>query len=133
MTSILLCHWWKFWSRDLSWRFSKFYIYEFSYNFNTVLYQFLKIGTSDITFMGHDRELKWLAFSLYRLSFFLYSPFNSFATIMFSVSRLWKSVEVYNLPITREVFDFPSSTELTDFLLLDSPQNHMHFRNHFPF
>ena len=74
--SILLCHWWKFWSRDLSLRFSKFYIYEFSYNFNTVLYQFLETGTSDKTFMGRDQELKRLAFSLYPLSFFLYCPFK---------------------------------------------------------
>jgi len=28
----------------------------------TVVNQFLEIGTSDITFMGRDRELKWLAF-----------------------------------------------------------------------
>jgi len=28
--------------------------------------------------MGRDRELKWLAFSLYPLSFFLYSPFKGF-------------------------------------------------------
>ena len=27
--------------------------------------------------MGRDQELKWLAFSLYPLSFFLYSPFKS--------------------------------------------------------
>ena len=46
------------------------------YNFNTVLYQFLETGTSDKTFMGDDQELKWLAFSLYPLSFFLYIPFN---------------------------------------------------------
>ena len=26
--------------------------------------------------MGRDRELKWLAFSLYPISFFLYSPFK---------------------------------------------------------
>ena len=26
--------------------------------------------------MGHDQELKWLAFSLYQLSFFLYSPWK---------------------------------------------------------
>ena len=48
------------------------------YKFDKVVNQFLEIGTSDITFMGRDREreLKWLAFSLYPLSFFLYSPFN---------------------------------------------------------
>ena len=49
---------------------------EFLYNFDTVLYQFLEIGTSDITFMGCDQELKWLAFSLYPLSLFLYSLFK---------------------------------------------------------
>ena len=34
------------------------YIYEFSYKFDTVLYQFFEIGTSDITFMSRDQELK---------------------------------------------------------------------------
>ena len=29
-----------------------------------------------MTFMGRDKKLKWLAFSLYPLSFFLYSPFK---------------------------------------------------------
>ena len=42
----------------------KLFIYEFSYTFDIVLYQFLEKGTSDITFMGRDQELKWLAFSL---------------------------------------------------------------------
>ena len=32
------------------------------------------------TFMGRNQELKWLAFSIYSLSFFLYSPFNIFCT-----------------------------------------------------
>ena len=41
-----------------------------------VLYQFLETGTSDKTFMGQDQELKWLAFCLYPLLFFLYSPFK---------------------------------------------------------
>ena len=48
--------------------------FKLSYNFNTVLYQFLETGTSDKTCMGRDQELKWLAFSLYPISFFLYSP-----------------------------------------------------------
>ena len=47
-----------FWSRDLSLKFSKFYIYELSYDFNTVLYQFLEIVISDKTVMGRDQELK---------------------------------------------------------------------------
>ena len=29
-----------------------------SYKFDTVLYQFLEKGTSDITFMGCDQDLK---------------------------------------------------------------------------
>ena len=33
--------------------------------------------------MGRDQELKWLAFSLYPLSIFLYSPFNK------CLFRLW--------------------------------------------
>ena len=54
------------------------HIYEFLYKFDTVLYQFLETGTSDITFMGRDQELKLIAFSLYHLSFFLYTPFKSY-------------------------------------------------------
>ena len=34
------------------------HLYEFSNKFDTVLYQFLEKGTSDITFMGCDQELK---------------------------------------------------------------------------
>ena len=34
------------------------HIFEFSYKFDKVLYQFLETGTSDITFMGRDQELK---------------------------------------------------------------------------
>ena len=60
-------------------------VYELSYNFNTVLYQFLEIGTSDITFMGHDQELKWLAFSLY-------TPFRFSFTVPLS---LYKNIENY--------------------------------------
>ena len=37
---------------------TKLYIYEFLYKFDTVLYQFLETETLDITFMGHDQELK---------------------------------------------------------------------------
>ena len=46
------------------------------YKFDTVLYQFLETRTSDIIFLGRNQELMWLAFSLYPLSFFLYSPFK---------------------------------------------------------
>ena len=35
--------------------------------------------------MGRDQELKWLAFSLYPLSFFLYSPFK----LVFRFKQLW--------------------------------------------
>ena len=41
------------------------YIYEFLYKFDTILYQFHETGRSDITFMGRDQELKWLAYAAY--------------------------------------------------------------------
>ena len=63
--------------QDIHFSFSFYYIYEFSYKFDTVFfYQFLETGTSDITFMGRNQELKRVAFSLYPLLFFLYSPFK---------------------------------------------------------
>ena len=43
----------------------------------TQFYQFLETGTSDRTLMGLDQLLKSLGFSLYPLSFFLYSPFKT--------------------------------------------------------
>ena len=52
------------------------YIYEFSKIFVTILYQFLKTGTSDITIMGRDQEVKRLAFSLYPLHFPFIVPLN---------------------------------------------------------
>ena len=54
----------------------KLYIYEFSYNFDTVLYQFLETGTSDRCFIV--QRLRFSDFSLYHLSFFLYNPFKDF-------------------------------------------------------
>jgi len=63
VTTLLYYHWWEFWWRTYIWIFV----------FDTVLYQFLETGTSDITFMGRNQELKWLAFSLYFLPFFLYT------------------------------------------------------------
>ena len=56
--------------------YTKFYIYRFSYKFDTVLYQFLETGTWDRTLMGLHQLLKCLGFSLYPFSFFLYSPFK---------------------------------------------------------
>ena len=34
--------------------YRKFYIHEFSYNFDTVLYQFLEIGTSDVLYVSFN-------------------------------------------------------------------------------
>ena len=42
----------------------------------TVLYKFLKTGTSDRTLVGLCQLVKCLGFSLDPLSFFLYSPFT---------------------------------------------------------
>ena len=53
------------------------HIYTFWYNFDTVLYQFLETGTSDRTFVCLNQLLRFSGFSLYPLSFFLYSPFNT--------------------------------------------------------
>ena len=44
--------------------------------FDTVLYQFLETGTSDRRLIGIFQNLRFSGFSLYPLSFFLYSPFN---------------------------------------------------------
>ena len=52
------------------------FIHNFSHKFYTVLYQFLETGKSDRTLMGLDQLIKCLGFSLYPVSFFLYSPFN---------------------------------------------------------
>jgi len=50
------------------------YKYEFWYNFDTVLYQFLETGSSDWTNIDQDQRLKFLGFILYPLSFKLSSP-----------------------------------------------------------
>jgi len=52
------------------------HIYVFWYNFDTVLYQFLETGTSDRTLICLNQLLRFSDFSLYPLSFFLYSPFK---------------------------------------------------------
>ena len=48
----------------------------FWYNFDTVLCQFLETGTSDRCLIGIVQLLRFSGFSLYPLSFFLYSPFK---------------------------------------------------------
>jgi len=47
------------------------HVYEFSYKFDTVLYQFLETGSSDKYTV---QRLRFSGFILYPLSFFLYSP-----------------------------------------------------------
>ena len=54
----------------------KLFIEKFWYNFGTVLYQFSETRTSDRTLILLDQLLKFLGFSIYPLSFFLYSPFK---------------------------------------------------------
>ena len=61
------------------------YIYWYCNNFDTVLYQFFETGTSDRTLIGLDQLLKFLGFSLYHLSFFLYSPFKFYFQLWFSL------------------------------------------------
>ena len=74
VTSILHCHWGEFRSHDLSFRFLKFYIFDYFYKFDTVLYQFLE--ASNITLMGLNQLLRYLGFTLYPLLFFHYIPFK---------------------------------------------------------
>jgi len=57
------------------WRIS--YIYTFWFNFDTALCQDLETGTSDRCLMGIVQLLRFLGFSLYLLSFSLYSPFKT--------------------------------------------------------
>ena len=66
------------------------YIYTFWYNFDTVLHQFLESGTSDRCPIGLNQLLRFSGFSLYPLSFFLYSTFNVFKNM--KVFSDWKSV-----------------------------------------
>jgi len=47
------------------------------YNFDNVLYQFLEIGTSDRTNIGHDQLIKWLGFSLYPFHLTLTVPLKN--------------------------------------------------------
>ena len=49
-----------------------------SYKFDTVLYKFLQTGTSDKCLIGIVQLLRFSGFSLYPLSFFLYSPVKHF-------------------------------------------------------
>ena len=51
-------------------------IYTIWYNFDRVLYQFLETGTSDRRLIGIVQLMRFSGFSLYSLSFFLYSPFK---------------------------------------------------------
>ena len=78
---------------------------ERGYKLDTVLYQFLETGTSDITFMGRDQELKWLAFSLYPLSFFLYSPLSMALKQVLIFTNIEKDYsEVMNLSSDLNIF-----------------------------
>ena len=56
--------------------YTKSDIYTIWYTFYTVLYQFLETGTSDRCLIYIIINLRFSGFSLYPLSFFLYSPFK---------------------------------------------------------
>jgi len=47
---------------------------KFWYNFDTVLYQFLEIGTSEWTLIGLDQLQKFLGFSLHPAFYFPLLP-----------------------------------------------------------
>ena len=56
--------------------YTKLHIYEFSYKFDIVLYQFLETGTSDRSLICIIQRLRFSGYILYPLSFFLYIPFK---------------------------------------------------------
>jgi len=72
----------------VTWYGRIFYIYTSWYNFYTVLYQFLETETSDRWLFG---IVQLSGFSLYPLSFFLYSPFNTWMAIICNKNPSWKS------------------------------------------
>ena len=71
---------------------SYIYIYTFWYNFDTVLYQFLETGALDRSLTCFIQNLRFLGFSLYPLSFFLYSPFKEYTIYIQSTRKDLKSV-----------------------------------------
>ena len=77
----------------------RFHIYEFWYNFDTVLYQFLETGTSDRTLIGRDQLLKCSGFSV----FLLYDPVNK-DLIEFIIVPLRKYLNAL-LSLKRNLFD----------------------------
>ena len=60
--------------------------YTFTYNFDTVLCQFLETGTSDRCLISIVQLLRFSGFRLYPLSFFLYSPFKGKSPPLLSVA-----------------------------------------------
>jgi len=79
-------------------------------SFDTDLYQFRDTRTSDITFMGRDQELKWLALSLYPISFCLYSSFNLRKLILNNL-EFENVVIVVILKCTKVLHTFRSETK----------------------
>ena len=76
------------WSVQYYESYTKYYIYTFWYNFDTVLCQFLETGTSDRCLSGIVQLLRLTGFSLYPLSFFLYSPFDRYSRWRRKSSRI---------------------------------------------
>ena len=61
---------------EIARKYTKYHIYTIWYNFDIVLYRFLETGTSDRRLICIVQNLRFSGFSLYSLSFFLYSPFK---------------------------------------------------------
>ena len=60
----------------VTWYGRLFYIYTFRCNFDTILCQVLETKTSNRCLIGVSQRLRFSGFSLYPLSFFLYSHFK---------------------------------------------------------
>ena len=59
------------------------YLYELSYNFDTVLYQFLETGTLDRSLIGIAQRLRFSGFCLYPFHFSFTVPLTSILTYIY--------------------------------------------------
>ena len=100
------------------------YIYTFCF-FYTVLRQFLETGTSDRCLIGIVQLPRFSGFSIYPLSFFLYSPFKQIYGLIFIWSFILRlkgptlDIEIQRLRLTILHKNFPISVQIIkDFILI---------------
>ena len=101
------------------------YILHIHVFFYTVLRQFLETGTSDRCLIGIVQLLRFSGFSLYPLSFFLYSPFKQIYGLIFIWSFILRlkgptlDIEIQRLRFTILHKNCPISVQIIkDFILI---------------